>query len=161
MAEKVNIPLKAFAREVGRSHTWILRLVKDGRLPRNPDGTMPFTEALEKFNAIQEEAKEKKLDRASKNPPDLNIAMNKAKLAEKTYQARLKELEFKLKSGELLEKDAVAHEAQQLASKIKNKLLSIPPRVSAMCEGRVARDIEEIITDAINDALKELQGLKS
>lgn len=90
----------------------------------------------------------------------INSAMNKAKLAEKTYQARLKELEFKMKSGELLEKPAVAHEAQWLAEQVKSKLMAIPPRISSMCEGRIAREIEEIISDAINSALKELQKCK-
>ena len=33
-------------------------------------------------------------------------------------------------------------------------------RVSSMCEGRIARDIEEIISDAINDALKGLQKIR-
>lgn len=90
----------------------------------------------------------------------INSAMNKAKLAEKTFQARLKELEFKLKSGELLEKNAVAHEAQWLAEQVKSKLMALPPRISSMCEGRIAREIEEIISDAINSALKELQKCK-
>jgi hypothetical protein len=38
--------------------------------------------------------------------------------------------------------------------------MAIPPRVSSMCEGRIARDIEEIISDAINDALKDLQKVE-
>lgn len=87
----------------------------------------------------------------------INTSMNKAKLVEKTYQAKLRELEFKLKSGELLEKTKVEAEASWLAEQVKAKLNAIPPRISAMCEGRIAREIEEIITDAINSALAELQ----
>ena len=87
-------------------------------------------------------------------------AMNKAKLAEKTYQAKLKEIEYRFKSGELLEKSAVEVEARNLAEKVKAALLAIPPRVSAMCEGRLARDIEDILLTAINDALKDLQRLE-
>ena len=87
-------------------------------------------------------------------------AMNKAKLAEKTYQAKLKEIEYRFKSGELLEKSAVEVEARNLAEKVKAALLAIPPRVSSMCEGRLARDIEDILLTAINDALKDLQRLE-
>ena len=87
----------------------------------------------------------------------INAALRKANLAEKTFKAKKLELEYKLKSGELLEKTAVAAEAQWLAEQVKTTLLAIPPRISSMCEGRIAREIEEIITDAINGALKELQ----
>ena len=101
-------------------------------------------------------------DKASraKEAVTINAAINKAKLADKTYQARLRELDYKTKSGELLEKSAVEAEAQWLAEQVKAKLMAIPPRISSMCEGRIAREIEEIITDAINNALKELQKCK-
>ena len=35
--------------------------------------------------------------------------------------------------------------------------MSIPVRYSGLLEGRTARDIEEILEDAINDALKAFQ----
>lgn len=88
---------------------------------------------------------------------NVNSAMNKARLAETTFKARLRELEYKLKSGELVEKTAVAAEGRWLAEQVKAKLMAIPPRISSLCEGRVAREIEEIITDAINGALREMQ----
>lgn len=90
----------------------------------------------------------------------VSSAFNKAKLAEKTYQAKLKELEYKLKKGELLERAEVASEAAALADAVKSQLLAVPPRISSMCEGRAAREIEEIITDGINEALKTLQNMK-
>lgn len=187
--EEFNISVRAFAREVNRSHVWVLKLLKAGRLPRNDDGTIPLKQGLEAFKLMKEEQAEQEAAKAEKKTAgtkkkakapkteqsvqpapkvdidpagqtNINVALNKAKLAEKTYQARLKELEYKLKSGEILEKAEVAAEAEWLAGQVKQKLLSIPPRISSMCEGRLARDIEEIIADAINDALKELQKLK-
>ena len=91
---------------------------------------------------------------------NINSALNKAKLADKTYQARMRELEYKLRAGELVEKSEVSKEAQWLATQVKAKLMAIPPRISTLCEGRLSRDIEEIITDSLNDALKELQKCK-
>ena len=165
MSEELNVSVRAFAREIGRSHVWVLKLLKDGALPRNEDGTIPLEEGLKAYNAMQDEKEEKNkktnLSQEQAEAMNLNTAMNKAKLAEKTYQARLRELEYKLKAGELLEKSAVTLEAQQLATKIKSKLLAIPSRISVLCEGRMARDIEEIIADAINEALIELQEEES
>lgn len=96
----------------------------------------------------------------AKETVSINTALNKAKLASTTYQAKLREVELKARTGELLEKAAVVAEAQWLAEQVKAKLLAIPPRISSMCEGRMAREIEEIITDSINNALKELQKCK-
>lgn len=181
------VTIRDFAKHVGRSHVLILRLVNQGVIPRNEDGTIPLAEGLAAFNAYDtapknkggrpkkgEEKKVKKTKSKTAPPSDtstendekraeavsINAAMRKANLAEKTFKAKLRELEYKVKSGELLEKSAVAAEAQWLAEQVKSKLLAIPPRISSMCEGRMAREIEEIITDAINSALKELQKCK-
>lgn len=163
--EDTGVSVRAFAREIGKTHAWVLRLIKAGIVPRNEDGTIPLARGLEAYNAHQaEKEKEHHVKKEEHRDPsdavNLNVAMNKAKLAEKTYQARLRELEYKLKAGELLEKKAVADEAEWLAEQIRSKLLAIPPRISSICEGRTARDIEEIIEDAINDAMKELQHCK-
>ena len=84
-------------------------------------------------------------------------AFNKARLAEKTYQAKLKELEYKLKRGEIVEREKVVADAQAVGAFLREQFMSIPVRYSGLLEGRTARDIEEILEDAINDALKALQ----
>lgn len=180
------VSVREFARHVGRDQALILRLIKNGVIPRNEDGTIPLAEGLAAFNAYDtapknkggrpKKGEEKKVKKAKTKtaPPDtsiendekrseaisINAKLRKANLAEKTFKAKLRELEYKVKSGELLEKTAVTAEAQWLAEQVKSKLLAIPPRISSMCEGRLAREIEEIITDAINSALKELQKCK-
>ena len=213
-----GVTIREFARQIGKSHVWVLKLVNEGILPRYTDGNIPLEAGLKAYDAYMAEPKNKRgrppksatakkatkeeslpkplpekvvdfaeakakqesrppqsdipqIEQAPDNPlidktartkeaVSINAAMNKAKLAEKTYQARLRELDYKTKSGELLEKAAVVAEAQWLAEQVKSKLMAIPPRISSMCEGRIAREIEEIITDAINNALKELQKCK-
>ncbi len=195
-----GVTVREFASQIGKSHVWVLKLLKEGQLPRNADGSIPLEKGLKAYDEYLKAPKNRR-GRPSKDSPkievepkykqpkikpkaksekqhtpieefeaekekrteeavNVNAAMRKAKLAEKTYQARLKELEFKLKAGDLVEKVEVAKEAQWLAEQVKSKLLTIPPRISSMCEGRIAREIEEIITDAINNALAELQKCK-
>lgn len=177
------VTVREFARQVGRDQALILRLAKKGVIPRNDDGTIPLAAGLAAFQAYDDapknkggrpkkgEEKIKKTATKKQSPPpdkaeqtekavSINTKLNQAKLAEKTFNAKLKELDFRLKSGELLEKNAVVAECQWLAEQVKSKLLAIPPRISSLCEGRIARDIEEIFTDAINDALRELQKCK-
>lgn len=83
-------------------------------------------------------------------------AFNKAKLAEKTYQAKLKELDYKEKQGLLLSKEAVEADAANTAEELRGLLLAIPPRISPLCEGKPAREIEALIEEALNESLSAL-----
>ena len=87
-------------------------------------------------------------------------AFNRARTAEKTYQAKLKELEYKEAQGLLIAKDAVEADAAATASAILEKLRSVGPRIAPLCEGKPAREIEAVIDAAINDALAEIQNSK-
>lgn len=178
------VTIREFAKQVGRSHELIRKLVNRGIVPLNEVGKIPLAEGLEAFRIYDEGPKQKagrprkgevrvkpeKIIRPPKQTTEkpvnvddarnVHAAMNKAKLADTTYKARIRELEFKLKSGELLPKSEVIAEAQWVAEQVKAKLMAIPPRISSMCEGRPAREIEEIITDSLNSALKEFEKCK-
>ncbi|ENU8988092.1 hypothetical protein ACE2PB_004931, partial [Salmonella enterica] len=82
---------------------------------------------------------------------------NKAKTAEKVYQAKLKKLEYEEKEGSLIAKDTVADDAFLAANELRSRLFSIAPRAAPRCEGKTAREIERIIEDEINFALQALQ----
>ena len=177
MGNSTSVTLREFARQIGRSHTWVQNKVKSGELPRNDDGSIPVEEGFKAFNVIVREVEQKKANRQKpiqtvEALPDndeapmtdnvtkaMNVteAFNKARLAEKTYQAKLKEIEYKLKRGDLIESEKVIADAQATAALVRERLMSIPVRVSGLCEGRTARDIEEILEDAINDVLKSFQ----
>lgn len=177
MGNSTSVTLREFARQIGRSHTWVQNKVKSGELPRNDDGTIPTEEGFKAFDVILREVEQKKANRQKQQQtvealPDnddapmqdsvskamsVTEAFNKARLAEKTYQAKLKEIEYKLKRGDLIESEKVIADAQATAALVRERLMSIPVRVSGLCEGRTARDIEEILEDAINDVLKSFQ----
>ena len=57
----------------------------------------------------------------------------------------------------MIESEKVIADAQATAALVRERLMSILVRVSGLCEGRTARDIEEILEDAINDVLKSFQ----
>lgn len=91
------------------------------------------------------------------SPQNITQAFNKAKLAEKTYQAKLKELEYQKEKGILLTREQVEADAAAVASELRNKLMGMGARIGPLCEGRTAREIEMIIEDEINETLKSLQ----
>lgn len=75
-------------------------------------------------------------------------------LQAKTEKLKLDELEGRLYSIERINADA-----EKAGGLVRSKLITIPARVATLCEGRTARDIEEIITDEINKALEDMQCL--
>lgn len=166
-SESSGVSLREFARQVGKSPTWISKLVKEGKLPRNDDGSIPVEEGFKAYDRLNEkktktheelpESDDAPIDEGLAKSMNVAQAFNKARLAEKTYQAKLKELEYKLKQGELVERDKVIADAESVGALLREQLMSLPVRYSGLCEGRTARDIEEILEDAINDALKSLQ----
>lgn len=87
----------------------------------------------------------------------INAAYNRARLAEKTFQAKMKELEYKEAQGLLIPLADVEKDAQEAAAAVRERLMSMAPRIAPLCEGRTAREIEPIIEDAVNEALQALR----
>lgn len=173
--ESTSLSVKAFAKQAGRSRTQIQRLLAAGVIPRNPDGTIPAREGLEAFREYQHRIKDPKGAKLAKSAPSMdmsgvqsiadadeeaikdNVLFTKARAQEKVYAAKLKQLEVQQKTGVLFFRDDIEADAQRVATEVRGALLSIPPRIAAVCEGRTAREIQRIIEDAINDALEGLQ----
>ena len=194
MAREQSVGVRELARQIGCSHVLLLRLIKDGRMPQNKDGTIPLNAGLAAYENRKNTKPKKNADSKKGDEPkrrgrkpkekelpedpdedspeveklpkltsdklisarDLTTQFNRARLAEKTYQAKLKEIEFRLKKGTLLERDDVEADASRTAAEVRERLTSIPVRVSALCERKTAREIEEVLTDAIQDALVSL-----
>lgn len=202
---------REFAKHIGRSHVWVNRLVKDGRLPSDSRGRIPLKDGLAAYEQAQQpgddirravaaaqrkahkaaakktepakKAAAKKAEAPKATPPTpepqagqpdpdissipataaglsvarVNEQFNRARLAEKTFQAKLRELEYKEASGQLIPVGDVEADAQATGAEVRERLMSVPPRVAGVCEGKPAREIERIIEEAINEALEALQ----
>lgn len=184
---------REFGSRIGRSNVWVSRLVKEGRLPTNDKGRIPFDDGLKAYESSQrvgydanrehgEKQRKSSKSTAKKKasnqvvaaasaltdndaPPlttgniseaKVNAAYNKARLAEKTYQAKLKELEYKEAQGLLIPIEDIKDDAAKVGSEIRERLGSVGARIASICEGKTAREIEGIIDDAINESLEAL-----
>lgn len=185
---------REFAKQIGRSHVWVSKLVKSGKLPVQ-DGKIPLEAGLKAYQESQQlgyegnrEHAEKQRAKAAKTKPaatkaqkradpDIQIPdddenmpttgivtndkvaqqFNRAKTAEKTFMAKLRELEYKEKQGLLIPKEQVEEDAKATAEELRGLLFAIGPRIAPICESKPAREIEVIIEEAINDALQALK----
>lgn len=166
-----TVTLRALAAEIGKSHVWVLKLCKAGIIPRNPDGSIPHREALEAYRAHMEQkgggaVKEPgNTETVARSVPmadiddavSVGMSYNKAKAAKETYTAQLRGLELKVRKGELVEKKEVELMAANIAERVRGKLMTVGARIAGLCEGRTAREIEELIDTEINSAMSELR----
>lgn len=161
------------ARELGKSRAAISKLVKSGRISTKPNGKIDLETALLEYKQTASVGREQSAvnggGRATAIPDDDEAPMmggaariisqyNKAKAAEKTYQAKLRQLEYEEKKELLIQREVVEDDAAVAASELRSRLFSIPARAAVICEGKSAREIERIIDDEIQQALEELQA---
>jgi hypothetical protein len=82
-----------------------------------------------------------------------------ARTAEMVFRARLRKLEFELKSGKLIATDEVNVKWFGIARQIRDKLLAMPaklaPQLAALSDARAVRELLEAEITALLRALKE------
>lgn len=135
---KTDFPIEKSEEEINRDNE--KTIIKDGDKP-NKKYIPPSSD----FEQMQDD--EKVL---------ISSAYKKAMLAEKTYNAKIKEIEYRVKKGEVFQLDEAKTALKNTAIQLKTRLLAIPSRVSSICEKKNAREIEKILEEEISDALREL-----
>lgn len=84
---------------------------------------------------------------------DLNIRLTKAKVQKEEALARMKELELLALKKKYIPVEDVNRDASEFGAAMRKRLLAIPKRVSTVCEGRSAIEIEIEVEKEINDLL--------
>ncbi|MFJ1230873.1 hypothetical protein [Yersinia proxima] len=177
----VTLSKAAFARLVGLSRAAITKLCHSGRIPVLPNGKLDANQALAAYKQTQQVGREISAEngRTSGNSKKLAVQaileddnqlivtsgstniiaqFNKAKTVEKTYQAKLKQLEYEKEKGLLVLKTEVEADAANMAEELRGRLFAIAPRAAVKCEGKTARAIERIIEDEISYAIEAFRA---
>lgn len=88
--------------------------------------------------------------------PELGDSRRKAE----HFAAQRKELEFKQKAGELIYKKEIEDNLFELARKIRNSILALPPRFAPDLAGEVdPQRLEIMLTKELNKCLEELSNV--
>lgn len=83
-----------------------------------------------------------------------------ARTLEKEEMAQKRKFENEVEQGKYVLKSDVRQEASELASAIKQKLISIAPIIAVTAEGKTALQIQKIAEKYINEALGMLQDME-
>ena len=179
MANDSGVSMREFARQVGRSPSYVSGKCKTGELPL-VDGKIPLKEGIRAFKAlVRKEERKKAARRKPKSNPartaevladgdeedrqiaaSLNMgeAFNKARLAKEVATAKIKDLEYKKLKGEYVSVADVEADAREAAAMLRNFAISAPTRYSALLENRTQREAEEVLEDIFRDLLKTIHG---
>lgn len=80
-----------------------------------------------------------------------------ARAVRESYEARLKELDYKVRTGELISKDEVSAAVYAMNRRARDLLLAIPDRVSAVLAGiSDAAEVHRILTEEFRRVCEEL-----
>ena len=73
-----------------------------------------------------------------------------------TYDALNKKLDYEERIGKLISSDTARLESFNAARTARDKVLSVPRRISNKCVGKTADEIERILTEELREALTDL-----
>lgn len=92
----------------------------------------------------------------------INILFNKARAAEKVALAKLRDIDVKLKKGELLEADIVKKEAAEVGNLITQKLYNMVHKLAPLLVGiETQKQTKEILENEVEIVLEELNRMSS
>lgn len=173
MSKDVYVSQREFAKQVGLSHVRVNQLVKEGKLDANNEGKIALNKSIKIVLGEKElKAKQAKIEQYLENhdgesgltsellrmtDTDPNAAFAILRAKELYYKTLQKQIEVDKANGTLISLDDTKAAFKQVAIDVKQELLSIPQRLAVRLENRNAREIEDLLEDAINGALEKLQ----
>ncbi|CAQ54365.1 putative phage related protein [Wolbachia endosymbiont of Culex quinquefasciatus JHB] len=149
-----------WAREQGFSKQYVCYLVKKG-IVELENGLINREQANEAVAAIRDPSQPLRRKNYSENGEKLSTMLLKTRIKNEMERGKLLEAKAKAEIGELVAVEEVKNEAFNVARVVRNNLLNIPNRVSALLAS--LSDTEKIhmeLTEEITNSLEELSNTK-
>lgn len=158
--KKVKITQAEWAREKGFSRQYVCSLVKKG-IVELKDGLIDQEQANEAVAAIRDPSQPLRRKNYSESGEKLSMILLKTRIKNETERGKLLEAKVKAEIGKFVSIEEVKTEAFNVARVVRNNLLNIPNRVSALLAS--LSDTEKIhmaLTEEITNSLEELSNTK-
>ena len=131
---------------------------------------VPLKERVEKAQEVKPHKKEKTnliddedtKDLDSESMYKINILFNKARAAEKVALAKLRDIDVKIKKGELLEAETVKREAAEVGNLITQKLYNMVYKLAPLLVGvETQKQAKDILESEVEIVLEELNRMSN
>ncbi|MFP3031641.1 MAG: hypothetical protein ACEY3M_11075 [Wolbachia sp.] len=156
----MKITQAEWAREKGFSRQYVYSLVKKG-IVELEDGLINREQANEAVAAIRDPSQPLRRKNYSESGEKLSTILLKTRIKNETERGKLLEAKVKAEIGKFVSIEEVKTEAFNVARVVRNNLLNIPNRVSALLAS--LSDTEKIhmaLTEEITNSLQELSNTK-
>ena len=92
----------------------------------------------------------------------INILFNKARAAEKVALAKLRDIDVKIKKGELLDAETVKREAAEVGNLITQKLYNMVYKLAPLLVGvETQKQAKDILESEVEIVLEELNRMSN
>ena len=131
---------------------------------------VPLKERVEKAQEVKPHKKEKTnliddedtKDLDSESMYKINILFNKARAAEKVALAKLRDIDVKIKKGELLEAEIVKREAAEVGNLITQKLYNMVYKLAPLLVGvETQKQAKDLLESEVEIVLEELNRMSN
>lgn len=174
----MGVSIRAYAQHRGVSHEAVRKAIAAGRITLEPDGTIDPAKADAQWNQrtrVAQQPVSQATTKATTKATTANAAAqaagedvlsanyHKARTVREAYAAKLAKLEYEERLGKLINADEVQVTVFNLARRLRDRMQQIPRQVSAQIVAAVAanpnpREVEDILDQAIRDALIEISS---
>lgn len=178
----MGLSIRAYAQHRGVSHTAVAKAIKAGRISKEPDGSIDPAKADAQWarNTLPSQNPNTSAAKPAPKvatPPVSTVSSREAQVPLETratapdyqtsraireaYAARLAKLEFEERTGKLLNADEVKVKHFNLARLLRDRIQQIPRKLAPQIVAAVVaqpdqRVVEDLLMDAIREALEEL-----
>ena len=155
MESDVTVSMREFAKVVGKSHTWIRTLVKNGKLPTDESGAIWLNQGLKAMNTRQSNSD------SMKSMDEIKLEFQKAKLAELQYRVELLKIDLEECRLKYVKRADVVKDATLIRDLLTRELYAMIPSMADRCVGKSHREIEAILENEIHVFLNRTAELLS
>jgi hypothetical protein len=178
----MGLSIRAYAQHRGVSHTAVAKAIKAGRISKEPDGSIdpakadaqwarntlpsqnPNTSAAKPAPKVATPTVSTVSSREAQVPLETRATApdyQTSRAIREAYAARLAKLEFEERTGKLLNADEVKVKHFNLARLLRDRIQQIPRKLAPQIVAAVVaqpdqRVVEDLLMDAIREALEEL-----
>ena len=161
-----------FGRRIGVSGQRVGQMAKRGQVVTTDGGRIRVNDSLSILRAAgklpqegdqpEPEAADPALDSLSERLAQGEmLTWSEAQRAKENFLARLRQLEYEQKAGELVPIDDVEREHASRCQRIRSRLLALPHQAAPRAAGQDAIAIKAVLDDIVREALEELSGVKA
>ncbi len=161
-----SITQAEFARQIGKSRQYVGKLIKEGKLPQEKDGTIIPAVGLAALEQMKDPARELARrndlngdfddDDDDAAPEKKGSNYNDAAIVHKIAQGKLAALAYEREAGNLVEKSEVERQAFDCARLVRDRLMLLPQEIAGTLVSMTnENDIQLYLRNKIRDALME------